>query len=1061
MDASRIEVHDPREHGDRIVAKLNTLLEKLDAAADRDEALIDITLQRLGAEDPELAETARLAAIPRRLDADVIGAITGQADTNRREQLLARLADLSFVERRQDGTLVYHDTVRDPMLAQMRSRADQRPAFEEASQRLIDYYADLHTAAARGARHLQLVARVIRAANPKRLAQISEAVERALIPPMLEALYHATLRDPETGYELFQYLFSIYERDQFLTACRALVVGVRTILHETAPETMEDRRFSLAFWEGRLHVAVGEFDEAEAAFRKALETPDSSLRSDTLGELGNLLKEQWRLAEASEAYQGQLQHILGEDDQAKLPHAYVALGELEHKLGNLEEAKALFAAAADAALERDSPVLPAARALFGALQLETANREAATQEILAALDAARLTRHRDHGLLSAHTLVATELFRRDAPRLVDTLAREAARLADVQGTFPDLVADFERLVAWGQLERADEQLIAVSALSEESPDDPAVADVLGVTAYLKEKQGRLDESAGLWTQLIERADQGRATPEQRARAYSERAALQIDMGKLDQARADAASAISEWKRIGHAPLVAYMKVTLAAIDFQEGRFELSERALEAAEESLLGFPELLASELLLRARVIRHRSRPDEALHLAIQSASLSLELGTIDLLPEALAEVSLIAGDLKDWQTAAAAARGAGFWAAEIAQRGAHQPSPDEIETDVLNAQAVWTYYGFVADDAAPLETARGQFVICVEREPGNLWYRLNLAYAHYALGDWEAAGDEFDRAVESAAEQLVGSAPARRAIDCRIADGAQKAVAGDVEGALRAYDIAVERLRVEGTQEERAGVVIQAGDALIRASMAAEADARFAEAETLAAEAGAPVVEAAALARRAAILAVDRDSDAEALVLLRRAVALRQREPGTPSPYWEVVGDCSSMGDRYAADSSLKHVLRALRAEPQIGVTMQVFKPQISAGLPAGWFAKESMTLLAPDGKANVIASSEPLEPGISTETYADVQGQLLEAEFPGYREFSFEWVSLLGGRQTRLRRFEWVPPDGEPVTQVQIYYVQEGRGFTTTATTPSANYQTVAIQLREVLEHVAIGQ
>ncbi len=30
-----------------------------------------------------------------------------------------------------------------------------------------------------------------------------------------------------------------------------------------------------------------------------------------------------------------------------------------------------------------------------------------------------------------------------------------------------------------------------------------------------------------------------------------------------------------------------------------------------------------------------------------------------------------------------------------------------------------------------------------------------------------------------------------------------------------------------------------------------------------------------------------------------------------------------------------------------------MQRFKPQLTAPLPEGWFAKESITLLAPDGR------------------------------------------------------------------------------------------------------------
>lgn len=131
-----------------------------------------------------------------------------------------------------------------------------------------------------------------------------------------------------------------------------------------------------------------------------------------------------------------------------------------------------------------------------------------------------------------------------------------------------------------------------------------------------------------------------------------------------------------------------------------------------------------------------------------------------------------------------------------------------------------------------------------------------------------------------------------------------------------------------------------------------------------------------------------------------------------------------------------------------------MDRFKPQLTAPLPEGWFAKESITLLAPDGKANVIASSEPLDQGIDTQRYAEVQGELLRKEFPGYREFAFEPTKMLGDRQGYIRRFEWTPPDGVAVTQIQLYYAENGRGYTATATTPTTDFERFEMQFRQLL-------
>jgi hypothetical protein len=133
--------------------------------------------------------------------------------------------------------------------------------------------------------------------------------------------------------------------------------------------------------------------------------------------------------------------------------------------------------------------------------------------------------------------------------------------------------------------------------------------------------------------------------------------------------------------------------------------------------------------------------------------------------------------------------------------------------------------------------------------------------------------------------------------------------------------------------------------------------------------------------------------------------------------------------------------------------------FAPTISVPLPEGWFPKESITLLEPTGRANVIASSEPLEPGMNAQTYAELQGNLLRTEFPEYDEFTFEPMTVFGGRDGFLRRFEWTPPDGVPITQIQVYYAENGRGYTATATSPTQEFAKHEQSIIAVLEGLRI--
>jgi hypothetical protein len=139
-----------------------------------------------------------------------------------------------------------------------------------------------------------------------------------------------------------------------------------------------------------------------------------------------------------------------------------------------------------------------------------------------------------------------------------------------------------------------------------------------------------------------------------------------------------------------------------------------------------------------------------------------------------------------------------------------------------------------------------------------------------------------------------------------------------------------------------------------------------------------------------------------------------------------------------------------------------MSRFQPSISATLPKDWFAKESMTFLAADGQANVIASSEPLDPTIDSEHYASAQGDLLAKEFPGFKQLApLEESEIFGGRSGYVRRFEWLPPDGVAVTQIQLYYAESGRGWTATATTPSTEFSRYELDLRDVLEGLMIEE
>jgi hypothetical protein len=136
-----------------------------------------------------------------------------------------------------------------------------------------------------------------------------------------------------------------------------------------------------------------------------------------------------------------------------------------------------------------------------------------------------------------------------------------------------------------------------------------------------------------------------------------------------------------------------------------------------------------------------------------------------------------------------------------------------------------------------------------------------------------------------------------------------------------------------------------------------------------------------------------------------------------------------------------------------------MDRFRPTLSAVAPRTWSSKESLTLLHPDGKANVIVSSEPVGPSVDLRQYAGGDRLLERGELEGYEELAFEPRLVFGGRSGLIRRFRWVPDNAGPVTQVQIYHVDGGRGYTATATTPTAGFAEFELELMDILDGLRI--
>ena len=99
-------------------------------------------VQRAEAEEPEWGALLRAAAIPRRLDEGVVGALRGALDDAQGNQAaLQRLAGLSFVLPDPEGrSYALHEEVRAVLLADWQA-PERRARYVELSRALWEYFA--------------------------------------------------------------------------------------------------------------------------------------------------------------------------------------------------------------------------------------------------------------------------------------------------------------------------------------------------------------------------------------------------------------------------------------------------------------------------------------------------------------------------------------------------------------------------------------------------------------------------------------------------------------------------------------------------------------------------------------------------------------------------------------------------------------------------------------------------------------------------------------------------------------------------------------------------------
>ena len=755
---------------------LSEFLQSFDAAGDAGEAVLEGTLASANRRWPELAEAIEYCAIPRRFDADILGVLRGRPDDHEvNEELLAGVLGHSFVRERESSGFVYHDNVRERLLARWRE-PERRERLEAAVARFVEHCEEVQERASDAKEDAARVHRIIRHASSARYVQLSAALEQRLLAPFLEALDALALLSASDVVDFVDRHAFGFINGRRSTAARLLVRAARHHVAELPEDPAHDNALDrLALWEGRALLPMDRGADAERVLAPiaADDQPLERLRMLALAELGQAQLRQWHLREALQTFERETQLSTSWPDPETLAFLQLRLGDTHMVLGEPRRAREAYLVAAEAARELpDSGRDVEALAAVAMADLQLGERAAARSHAIEALDLARASM-RDLKLANTWLCaLLSELFADESPELLDTVSAEAKALAAGFGSEEEIaerrVDRLDLLRDSGQLARAHERvekierqlgLIAGELESSAFPARLRCAALIAI-ARLHDRLAHVDDALERLS-LCERLATEARLPQYVAEARQRRGRLLATVERWAEAEADFVAAEEAWRGMGHDMSTALARGERGFVARAQGRLDEAEALVgEAAEQLAHASPDLrmrfLAGQRDHEAALGRHRN----AERLAVEAAEVCARRGSLRDVAQSRARLAVLAGARGGWSVAAEHSETAARAWAQLADHHAYRPTRARGDADTQNAEGVRC---LLAEDPAALANAIEQFegAIATVSEP---WYRLNLSYADAATGDWQGAIDALEQAIDD-------SAPLRQpALFCRL---------------------------------------------------------------------------------------------------------------------------------------------------------------------------------------------------------------------------------------------------------------------------------------------------
>jgi tetratricopeptide (TPR) repeat protein len=740
---------------------LEELFARFDEAEDFEGAFLEQILEGAAERDPELPDLLRAGAIPRMLNAEIVGVLRDSADdTEGNRRLLELVAGYRFVLPRSDGGFVYHDNTREAFLADWRATDDKRTRFEELNWALAAFYDARYDDSRHSDRNLAQVSALIVRANPKRQRRLTRAVEARMAGSLLEALHHRLLVSPGTGVEFFKTSFYDLEETNRVGVCRSLISSTRDFLQRLPPDESEPTLLAwLEYFDARLEQRVPGYEAArvEAVLRRLLDSKElpPDLQTWALDDLADVYEAQLKIDDALRTRLELVEQRIGVDVYND-PIRHSSFGNLYWWLGDYWSAVRQLQLAVDKADED-----PEARSDMGVLARldlsgvygDLGHWVAAFEMGIEALYRARtsfaqspsLQRHvaaRLGHLLSTFDLRASDCAAAETIAIVE--GRPDERVAA-------LVNRVDVLFNTGRIQSARAAIVRLEAELGESDRDSSVRlDLAYRRAKLSRREGRYEEANAAYSAVLEESAGRPGAEVLRLGTLESRGSIRALLNDTAGAVADLTATRDEWLRCGCRIDAAGTEIELADALSKAGDLTAARAFLDSADASVPpGVSENRA--ILLRVRgdlCVRVGDWPEAESHYE-QALDILTARRQFEHQAELLRKLATAHAERSDWSLSAEYDRRSSVAIGELAAADAFNATGEDREAETDNARGMRSFCD-VDDRTIKLERARQLFDSAAQHDPENFWPLLNLVFTYVEQQDWQGATETLEKVLD-----------------------------------------------------------------------------------------------------------------------------------------------------------------------------------------------------------------------------------------------------------------------------------------------------------------------